>query len=180
MDAAPVADHHAGEAPLLSEDGGLQMIVLRTPAAIDFIIGCHHAPGIAVTDGHFEGTEVDLVHGTVGYPYVDIASGFLLVVEGIVFQTHCRTVVLCALGVCHCQHAAEQGVFAQVFVGSSTGGNTLYIDGWSENHVLATQSCLMAHAPSVGIGPLRAPGGCQRRTRGEEGGGVGGQMGGVP
>ena len=120
------------------------------------------------------------MHGTVGDPHIHESAIILLVVQCIVFQTDCRTVVLGATGVVHGEGTAEQRVFTQVFVGSSACRDTLDIDGRSQDHVLAAQPCFMAHALSIGIGPLRTPGGCQCRTSREEGGRVGGQMGGVP
>ena len=165
---------------MLAQDGGQEMFVLRAPATIDLVIGSHHAPGIAIADGHLKGTEVDFVHGPVGDAHIDEASVVFLVVEGIVLQAYGRTVVLRTFGICHSQHTAEIGVFTEVFIGSSTRWETLDIDGWPQYHILATQPGLMAHALSVGKGPLDAPGGCQCRTRREEGGRVGGQMEGVP
>ena len=120
------------------------------------------------------------MHGAVGNPYVHESTIVLLIVQGVVLQTHRRSVVLCALGVGHRQQTAEYRVFTQIFIGTSARGDALDIDGRTQYHVLATQAGLMTHAPSVGVGPFRAPRGSQCRTRREEGGGVGGQVEGVP
>ena len=180
MHAAPVANHHAGESPLLSQDGVQQHLVFRAPASSHLVIGRHHAPGIGLAHGHLEGAQVDFVHGAVGDVHIHKAAIVFLVVQRIVFQAYCRAVFLTAARVGHGQCSAQQRVFAQIFVGASACGNALYVDGWSQNHVFSAQPGLATHAPSVGIGPLGAPCGGQCRTGGEEGCRVGGEVKRIP
>ena len=176
----PVADHHTGEAPLLAQDGGEQWQVLGAPAPVHLVISCHQAPGVRLAHSHLEGTEIDLMHGTIGDAHIHEATIVLLIVQGIVFQAYCRSILLCALGVSHRQHSAQQGILAKVLVGSSARRDALDIDGRSEDHIFSTQTCLTAHAPSVGVGTVSAPRGSQCRPRGEKRGRVGSEVGGVP
>ena len=104
----------------------------------------------------------------------------LLVVQRIVLQADGRTVILCAACVGYCQKTAEQRVLTQVFIRAPAGRYALYVDSGAENHVLAAQAGLTAHAPPVGVGPLCAPCRSQRRTCGKERGRVGSQMGRIP
>ena len=54
------------------------------------------------------------------------------------FQTYCRAVVLRPLSIGDGEHTAQDGVFAQILVGSSASGDALDVDGWTENHIFAT------------------------------------------
>ena len=95
-------------------------------------------------------------------------------------QTDGCAIILRAFGVGHCQHTAEQRVLTQILVGASASGDALDVDSRTQYHVLATQTGLAAHAFSISVSPLCAPCGSQCRTRGEERGRVGSQVGGVP
>ena len=180
MHAAPVADHHTRESPLLAQNGVQQLFVFRTPAAVHLVVGSHQAPGISLADSHLEGAQVDFVHSAIGDAHIHKPAVVLLIVQGVVLQAHSRSVVLRTACVGHRQLSAEQRVLAQVFIGTPACGNALNVDGRTEYHVFAAQSCLTAHAPSVGIRPFRAPRCSKCRTRREERRRVGGQVGGIP
>ena len=180
MNAPPVTDDHAREAPLPTQHRREQMLVLRAPSPVHLIICCHQSPGIALAHSHLEWTQVDLVHGTVSDAHIHRAASILLVVQGIMLQTYRSSIVLCTLRISHGEHTTEQRVLTQILISASSRRNALDIDGWPQDHVFTTHSGLPAHTLSIGISPFGTPGGSQCRARREEGGRVGRQMGRVP
>ena len=112
--------------------------------------------------------------------HIHETSVIFLVVQGVMFQAHGSAIVLGTTCVSHRQRTTQQGVFTQIFISSPSRGDTLDVDGWSQNHVLATHSGLAAHTLPIGISPLYAPSGRQCRTRRKECGGVVRQVQGIP
>ena len=180
MNTAPVADNHTGEPPLLSQHLCQQVLVLRAPLAVHLVVRSHQPPGVGFTYGHLKRPQVYLVHSAVCDAHVDRSAIVLLIVQRIVLQADDRTVVLRTPCVGHSEHAAQQRVFTQVLIRATARRDALDVDGRAEYHVLASQPCLAAHAPPVGVSPIRAPRRGQCRARREERGRVGRQVGGVP
>ena len=165
MHTSPVADNDSGEAPTLTEHIGKQHLIIGTPFAVHFIIGSHHAPGISLTDSHLKGFQINLVHGHKA-PIV------LLIVQGIVFQAGGCSRLLTAFCVSHSQKATEQRVFTEIFIGTTSRGNTLDVNGRTQDHVFSAKTGLNTHTATIGIGHFRTPGGSKCRTRREESGRV--------
>ena len=175
--AAPVGDGHALEAPFAAENLIEQVLVLGAIVSVDLVVGGHHAHGAAFDDGALKRLEVDLAEGALIDLDVYAAAVGLLVVHGEVLDAHGCSLVLHALRVGECQGGGEDRVLAQVFVGAATHRQALDVDGRAENHILAAEAGFLAHAGSVLVGQLLAPGGGEGAAGGEVGGGVEGPAG---
>jgi hypothetical protein len=69
--AAPIGHDDALEPPLAFQDIEQQVFVLTAVDAVDFVVGRHHGPRLAIPYGHPEGGQVDLAQGPLGYLRAD-------------------------------------------------------------------------------------------------------------
>ena len=101
MAAAPVANHHAVETPVLLQNlvqhGGVVTVVL----VLVQVVGTHNGPGATLLHSSLEGRQIDLVQRTVAHNHVHLMAILLVVVQGIVLDTSGHTFRLQALHVRH-------------------------------------------------------------------------------
>ena len=74
-DGVEVADDHAAEAPLVTQDLGQQTVVAAGPAGTDAVEGGHHATGLGFLHSQLEGAQVDLAQALLGQPAQIAADG---------------------------------------------------------------------------------------------------------
>ena len=63
----PVADVHSLPAPLVTNDGGQQFMVLYSVRAIQLIIRGHDGPRVALLHHNLKSLEIDFTKGTLRY-----------------------------------------------------------------------------------------------------------------
>ena len=83
---APVGDHHAGKAPICTENIRQQLLAVAAMLAVDFIVGAHHRFRSAFFYGNFKGGKIDFPQGSPVHPAVAVHPLILLTVGGKMLQ----------------------------------------------------------------------------------------------
>ncbi|OPZ47746.1 MAG: hypothetical protein BWY95_01289 [Bacteroidetes bacterium ADurb.BinA104] len=152
--SAPIRYGEPLETPLLTQDLIEQMLILGTIVAVDLVICRHHHHCTALLHCRLERFEVELTHGTlIGY-HIDNAAVGLLIIQREMFETYGSTGSLSTFGEFNRQSCGQHRIFREIFVSTAAYGQTLNVDCRTEDHILATQPALYAHAVSVTIRQL--------------------------
>ena len=101
MAAAPVANHHAVETPVLLQDFVQHSGVMTVVLVLIQVVGTHDAPGTTLLHSSLEGRQINLVQCTVAHNHVHLMTILLVVVQGIVLHAGCYTFRLQSLYVGH-------------------------------------------------------------------------------
>ena len=165
--AAPVADDHAVELPVVLQDLVKKDVVMTIVLVLIEVVGAHEAPGLALLNGGAEGGQVDLVKGAEAHLHVHLVAIFLVVVQGVVLHTGGHASRLEALDVGHHHARGQVGVFAHVLEVTASQRRAQDVDARSQDDVLATVEGLLAQALAVEAGHLGVPRGGQTGQRGE-------------
>ena len=76
----PVGHEGAGPAPLAAQDGGVEVVVVVVPEAVDLVVAAHDVVGLADLHADFERPQVDFAEGAFGAArIVGVAVGLLVV-----------------------------------------------------------------------------------------------------
>ena len=113
--AAPVAYHHAVEAPVALQDIVQQYAVVAVMLIVVQVIGTHQRPRATFLHGSLEGRQIDFVEGTVADLYIHLMTVGLIVVQRIVFHAGRDALRLQALHIGHHHARCQEGIFAHVF-----------------------------------------------------------------
>ena len=85
--AAPVADDHAIETPVVLQNLVQEDIIMTIVLVFVEVIGTHDGPSTALLHGSLEGGQINLVEGTVADNDIHLMTILFIIVQRIVFHT---------------------------------------------------------------------------------------------
>ena len=165
--AAPVADNHPVEAPVvlqyLVEHRGVMAVVL----VLIQVVGTHDGPRPTLLHGSTEGGQVDFVEGAVAHLDVHLVAILLIVVQGVVLHTGGHTLRLQTLHVGHHHARGKVGILTQILEVAPAERRAVDVHTRAQHHVLVAVQSLLAQALAVEAGQFGVPGGSQTGQCGE-------------
>ena len=166
---APVGHHDAVEAPLVTQDGGEELVVLLGVDAVDFVVRAHDGPGVGLADGDLEALQVELAEDAGADAGVVAHTVDLLVVGGEMLDGYAHAVALDAAHV-GCGHlAGEEGILGEVLEVTAAEGVAVQVLAGSQEHVGAVFLHLLAHGGGELLYEFGVPGRCQHGSHREAG-----------
>lgn len=84
----------------------------RTENAVDFVVGCHHTPGVAISNGNLERLQGDFAQSAAGNLFVDEEPTGFLVIRNEVFNTCSDTRLLYGIDVCGGELSGQERILA--------------------------------------------------------------------
>ncbi len=165
MDAAPVRQDPAGEAPISLQDIGQQMSVLRRPGAVDTVVARHHGAGTAGFERDLEGEQVALARRRFGKLGAVHDAPVLLIVEGEVLQRADDLGALHAADVGAGDDPGQKRVLGHVFEVASAARLADQVGAAAEHHAQAARAGLRADRGADLLRKVWIEAGAKRRTR---------------
>ena len=166
----PVADHQAGEPPLLAQHVGEQPPRLPGVLAVDEVVRRHDRPGRRLADDGLEGGEVELAQGALVDDRVEAHPEALLVVHREVLGTGADALGLDAAHQGHRGPAGQQRVLGEVLEAASPGRVALEVQPRAQQHPHVRGTRLPTQRPADLLDELDVPRRPQRHGRREAGG----------
>ncbi len=121
------------------------------------VVTAHKAPCTALGNGSMEGTQIQLVEGTVAHTHIDVAAPCFLFVESIVLDATRHAIALQALYVGYAHARGKDGVLAHVFKVAAVERCAIQIDTRAQQHRFLAIARFLAHHASVKGGKAGLP-----------------------
>ncbi|RMS44153.1 hypothetical protein ALP66_05719 [Pseudomonas amygdali pv. photiniae] len=166
VNGVEITDDHALIAPFALEHFSDQVMVFTGIVAVDLVETAHDRGDIGVLHHRLEARQVQFTQGALIDLDVDcLTIGFLLVGQ-VVLAAGLDALGLNAVDNCRCQYRAEERVLtADIFCRTTVVGRAVQVDAWRQHLLAAGNPCLISDGQAEFLGPVDAPGRCQRRLR---------------
>ena len=169
----PVGHEGAGPAPLAAQDGGVEVVVVVVPEAVDLVVAAHDVVGPADLHADLERPEVDLAEGAFGAARIVVVAVGLLVVQREVLRHGGRAGGLDAARHGRRHQPGEERVFGEILEVASAERVAVDVHAGAEDAVDAVQLHLLAdlviHRFDQLVVPCAGEQGADRQERGVRG-----------
>ena len=133
--SAPVCDHRAFEAPLVTENVLQQMLVFVGVNTVYLVVAAHNGFRAALFDGNLKTGEVDLTESSLIYHCVHCHTAKLLAVYSEMFCTGCCSCALHTADKSSCHFSGKIRILGKIFKVTSTERISLNVQSRSKKNV---------------------------------------------
>ena len=159
--SAPVADHHAVEAPLPLQNIHQDALVVAEVLIIIKVVCAHDRPGTTFGDSRLECGQIDLVKRSVIHVHIHGVTVDLVVIQREMLDADGHILALDALNVGHYHGRGKEGVFPHILEVAPAEGMAEDVDTGAEQHRLLAVEGFFCDALAIEAGHLRIPAGRQ-------------------
>ena len=174
---APVGNDTAVELPVIFQNLVQCEIVMAGVLAANLIVSAHNAPGTSFFYRSLECRQIDFMQSTVAKIHINMSAPQFLVVQRIVLDTSCHSVLLQLLDVRYAHHTGQIRVLAHIFKITTVHRSTVDVDAGAQQHILFTIARFLTDGLAILCRHVRIPGSGQTSQSRESGNAVIGPVG---
>ena len=164
---SPVADDDTFEPPLITQDLGQKIVVVRGEHAVDTVVGTHNLRRLSFLDSIFKGRQIQFAEGTLVHHLADRHTQIFLAINGVVLEGSTDTFGLHTVDERCRQVACKVGILTIILKVATALGRTLDIGAGAKNRDDLLVASLVCHSSTHLVDQIRVPRRCTGNSRWE-------------